>query len=114
VKDAANYLRHILDCVYEIEMDIAGLREPLAIRQIYNSVLRVLQVMAESALQLPAEMKERHPEIQWEQLRGFRNRLVHDYLGIELRRVDEAVRFAMPLLAEMARAELALLEAPEE
>jgi len=52
-----------------------------------DAVIRNLQVMAESCQRLSDETKSRRPEIDWRKISGFRNVVVHDYLGIELDRV---------------------------
>jgi uncharacterized protein with HEPN domain len=60
--------------------------------------LRNLQVMAESTQRLSANLKELHPEIDWRALAGFRNLLVHDYLGVSATRVWELIEHFLPQL----------------
>jgi uncharacterized protein with HEPN domain len=50
-----------------------------------------LQTLAESTLWLSDEFKMRHPNIPYQNISGFRNVIVHDYLGIEPVRVWEIV-----------------------
>ena len=40
-------------------------------------------VIGEAACRFPEEFKEQHPGIDWYRIRGFRNRIVHDYFGID-------------------------------
>lgn len=40
--------------------------------------------MGEAANRLPEELKDKYDDIDWHRIRGFRNRLVHDYFGIDL------------------------------
>ena len=47
----------------------------------YYATLHCLQTMAESTQRLNDTVKEKHPDIPWREIRGFRNVLVHDYLG---------------------------------
>lgn len=42
-----------------------------------------LVVIGEAASHLPEEVTARHPEIEWRQVRGMRNRLVHEYFGAD-------------------------------
>ena len=42
------------------------------------------------------ELKAAHPEIDWHGIAGFRNVLVHEYLGINLRRVSDIVTLDLP------------------
>lgn len=61
--------------------------------------------MTESCQRLSQELKDRHPEVDWRGLAGFRNILVHDYLGIDLEIVWELVDQKLSGLINMARTE---------
>jgi uncharacterized protein with HEPN domain len=55
---------------------------------IQDVVIRNLcKTMAESATRVSEELQGKHPEVDWLKIRGFRNVLVHDYLGVDLDRV---------------------------
>lgn len=51
---------------------------------IVDAVIRNFEVIGEAANRLPFEFKELHPDIDWHKIRGFRNRIVHDYAGVDL------------------------------
>jgi uncharacterized protein with HEPN domain len=59
-------------------------------------VLRNLQTMAESTQRLSDVLRAAHPEIDWRRMAGFRNVLVHNYLGIDLDIVWEVVVRDLP------------------
>jgi len=42
-------------------------------------------------------LKEAHPEVPWESISGFRNVLIHDYLGISLERIWEIIERDLPI-----------------
>ena len=64
-----------------------------------DAVLRVLQVMAESCQRLSPEIKTAHEHIDWRGIAGFRNILVHDYLGgIDLNLVWQVINEELPAL----------------
>jgi len=42
-----------------------------------------LQVIGQAIIQLPQEIKDGHPEIEWHKIAGLRNRIVHEYLDID-------------------------------
>jgi uncharacterized protein with HEPN domain len=48
-----------------------------------DAVIRNFEIIGEAANRLPEEFKDRFPEIDWQRIRGFRNRIVHDYFGID-------------------------------
>lgn len=49
-----------------------------------DAVIRNFEIIGEAANRLPEAYKERHPDIDWFKIRGFRNRIVHDYMGVDL------------------------------
>lgn len=65
-------------------------------RKTQSATLRELQTLAESAQRLSNELREAHPEVPWESIFGFRNVLVHDYLGIRLERIWEIIERDLP------------------
>lgn len=48
-----------------------------------DAVARNFEIIGEAANRLSAEFKTRNSEIDWNRIRGFRNRIVHDYFGID-------------------------------
>ena len=48
---------------------------------LYDAILRNLQTLSEATQQLPDELKQQYDQIPWHQISGFRNILVHNYLG---------------------------------
>ena len=48
-----------------------------------DAVIRNFEIIGEAANRLPEEFKDCFPEIDWHRIRGFRNRIVHDYFGID-------------------------------
>jgi len=47
-----------------------------------NAVIRNFEIIGEAANRLPEVFKMKYPEIEWNRIRGFRNRIIHDYFGI--------------------------------
>jgi uncharacterized protein with HEPN domain len=48
-----------------------------------DAVIRNFEIIGEAANRLPEDFKDRFPEINWQRIRGFSNRIVHDYFGID-------------------------------
>ena len=92
MKDYGVYLKHILRCIARIEEYTAGGRESLfASHLIQDGVIRNLQTVAESSQHLSEGVKTSQASVDWKGLAGFRNVVVHDYLGIDLELVYRAV-----------------------
>ena len=48
-----------------------------------DAVIRNFEIIREAANRLPEDFKDNHNNIDWHRIRGFRNRIVHDYMGID-------------------------------
>jgi uncharacterized protein with HEPN domain len=93
------HLIHIAESVERIRRYTEGGREAfLTDTMIQDAVLRNLQTLAESATRLSCELKAAHPDVDWMAIGGFRNILVHDYLGVNLERVWNVVAKHVPAL----------------
>lgn len=66
---------------YTVGMDIATF---LADEKTVDAVVRNLEIIGEATRRLPDQFRDTHPEIPWPQIAGLRNRIVHDYFGLDL------------------------------
>ena len=74
------YALHILDAIEKIRR-IEARGDIAADEVLYAATLRHLQTLSEATQLLPAALKGQFPEIPWREISGFRNVLVHNYLG---------------------------------
>jgi len=76
----------ILDSTHKILDYTAGLTYDEFIKdsKTIDAVIRNFEIVGEAANRLPVEFKNQFPSIDWDRIRGFRNRIVHDYFGIDL------------------------------
>lgn len=90
----------VLECVRRIERYCHDGEEVFRESElIQDAVLRNLQTLAESTQRVSNHLKDVHPEVDWRAIAGFRNVLVHDYMGINLARIWEIVSVHLPVLA---------------
>ena len=99
MRDDRLYLIHVSESIARIEAYVGGGREEfLRSTMVQDAVVRNLQVLAESTQRLSDSLRARHPEVDWHAIAGFRNVLVHDYLGVDLARVWGVVEDDLPNL----------------
>lgn len=79
-KDWRPYALHILDAIAKIRR-IEARGELTTDEVLYDATLRNLQTLSEATRLLPDELKETYPAVPWREISGFRNILVHNYLG---------------------------------
>lgn len=74
------YAQHILDAIDKITR-IEEHGDLTKDDILYDATLRNLQTLSEATQRLPEDKKSNYPSIPWQEISGFRNILVHNYLG---------------------------------
>lgn len=99
------YLSHMLESIEHIEEYTQGNKQLFRnSRLVQDAVLRNLQTLAESSQRLSQPFKSELAEIPWRAIAGFRNILVHDYLGIDTEVIWRVVSDEQPrLIATLTR-----------
>jgi len=69
-----------------------------------DAVIRNFEIIGEASNLLPDEIKDKYTEIDWHRIRGFRNRIVHDYFGVDLQIVWKITFDQIPgLISEITK-----------
>jgi len=92
-------LAHMRDCIDRID-DYTGRERTkfMNSRLVQDAVVRNLQTLTESSQRLSSAAKDREPAVPWRELAGFRNVIVHAYLGLDLDVVWSVVEGDLPAL----------------
>jgi uncharacterized protein with HEPN domain len=61
-----------------------------------DAVARNLEIIGEAVRLLPNEFKSKYPDIPWVQIAGLRNRIVHDYFGLDLEIIWQILQTSLP------------------
>lgn len=97
-KDPIIYIRHIADSIKQIQAYTKEIdqEEFLKNRLIQDAVIRNFEVIGEATKNLSAEFRMNHSQIQWKQIAGMRDKLIHDYIGVDLWAVWATVEDVLP------------------
>jgi uncharacterized protein with HEPN domain len=101
-----DYLRHILVEADYLIARSAGLSYEAftADETLRRAFVRSLEVIGEAAKKVPDEFRAAHPAVEWRAMAGVRDRLIHDYFGVDFELVWDVVRHRIPTLrAQIAR-----------
>jgi uncharacterized protein with HEPN domain len=101
-----DYLRHILDETRYVLSRARGVSrdEFLQDETLQRAFVRSLEIIGEATKHVPAEFRQRHGQVDWRAMAAMRDRLIHDYLGVDYEIVWDAVAQKLPdLEQEMER-----------
>jgi uncharacterized protein with HEPN domain len=74
------------------------------------AVVRALEIIGEAARHIPKDLRKQYAEIPWEEATGMRDKVAHDYFGVDYLVVMDTVRKDLPVLREQLRKMLAELK----
>jgi uncharacterized protein with HEPN domain len=77
------------------------------------AVIRALEIIGEAAKKVPKSVQKRCPEVPWPEVAGMRDKLIHGYFDVNLRRVWQTVLEDLPVLQAAVERLLAELDKPD-
>lgn len=104
-KDDSIYLRYIIDAISRTENYTHGIKykEFMDNVLIQDGVIRQLEIIGEATKRLSKEIKEIHFEIPWKDIAGMRDKLIHNYFGVDIDAVWYTVKRDIPALNQRLR-----------
>lgn len=97
-KNPIIYIEHIAECIkkikeYTIGIDENGfLQNPL----IQDAVIRNFEIIGEVTKHLNDDFRAKYSKIEWKKIAGMRDKLIHDYIGVDLWAVWAVVETILP------------------
>jgi len=94
------YLRHILDEALYLESQAEGLGKDAFMHDetLKRAFVRSLEIVGEATKQIPIEVRQRYSHVEWREMAGMRDRLIHGYFGIDYDLVWDVVVNKVPTL----------------
>lgn len=113
MKPSINFCRHIiieadylLSAVSHTDRDTFLLDETLK-----RAFVRSLEIIGEAVKQIPEDFRRQYPAVEWRKMAGTRDRLIHDYLGVDYELVWDIVVSKIPELKRVME-EIVVQELP--
>jgi len=99
-KDDSIYLEHILISIKDIERFIKDLKYEDFVKdyKLQLALFRLIEIIGEASIKISAPLKDKYSEIPWIDIKGLRNRLVHDYFNIRIDIIWDALNTDIPKL----------------
>ncbi|MBI4824872.1 MAG: DUF86 domain-containing protein [Nitrospirae bacterium] len=99
-KEDSVYLKHILDAVNDIDEFVKDMDKKsfLSNKAIKYAVVRSIEIIGEASKHLSKKFRDQHKDIRWEDICGMRDKLIHDYIGVDYSIVWNVIERDIPSL----------------
>jgi uncharacterized protein with HEPN domain len=105
IKDDLAYIEHILDCIRKINEFSNGLslKKFKTNEMVQDAIIRNIEIIGEASKKISRDTKQTYYEIRWKEIAGMRDKLIHDYLGVDVSVVWKTIKEDIPALEKSIR-----------
>lgn len=105
-KDPEVFVKHIMEGIEIIEKYTKNLSEQdfLGSTEKQDAVMRRLEIIGEAIKNLSIDYQQQYPAIPWQDITAMRNKLIHEYFGVDVELVWEVVKKDLPELKKQVEA----------
>ena len=104
-RDYEDYLRDMLENAEKALSFVQGMDYDgfsMDEKAVY-AVIRAFEIIGEAARQIPEDVRQSHPEIQWREIAAMRNKLTHEYFGVNTRVIWRTVHEDLPVIIALLK-----------
>lgn len=99
-REYMDYLLDIFNSINDVESFIKGLtyKDFIQDRKTSNAVVRSIEIIGEAVRQIPKSVRDKDPSIPWKDMIGMRNKIIHEYFGVNYKIVWKTAKQSLPKL----------------
>ncbi|MBF0540323.1 MAG: DUF86 domain-containing protein [Nitrospirae bacterium] len=104
-RDFSLYLMDIMDsgnAVMEFVKEMS-FEEFCNDRKTSSAVIREFEIIGEAVGKLPDVLKQKYPNVEWQDIKDFRNMLVHEYFGVDMEILWKVIEEDIPVLMNIVK-----------
>ena len=94
IENAELIFQFVMDCAYD---------ELINDKMKIYAVIRAFEIIGEASKYISDELKVKNPLVEWRELSDFRNKLIHDYFGIDYEKIWDIIHNELPYNYELLR-----------
>ncbi|MCL5985954.1 MAG: DUF86 domain-containing protein [Actinobacteria bacterium] len=108
-REYIDYLLDIRDAIEKVENFTNGMNYDLFVNdnKTVFAVIRALEIIGEASKKIPDSVKNNNPLIPWREISGIRDKLIHEYFGVNIKvvwkTIEEDIPVLKPLIEEMIK-----------
>ncbi len=92
-RDLRDYLNDIIESIEDIwsftkDMSYEDLESD---KKTVYAVIRCLEIIGEAVKKMPKNIREEYPEIPWKEIGGMRDKLIHEYFGVDVETIWDTI-----------------------
>ena len=94
------YTDHIINCIKKIRKFVKGIdkKEFAKNELIQDAIIRNFEVIGEASKKISPDFKKVYYDIPWKEISGMRDKLIHDYLGVDIEVIWKTIEIDLPIL----------------
>ena len=94
------YIDHILLCISKIQEYTKDLQQADFIKNemVQDAVIRNIEIIGEATKKISSDLKSQYREIPWREMSGMRDKLIHDYMGVDVDVAWRTIQDGIPLI----------------